>query len=191
MARPMALDHRMPEMTATQSRHSRHPEDQNAPVAPRQRVGYFLLGCILFAAYAIQSAAGLHWPWLAELQTTDFYKQISGFCLLVFIDHQWHLSVLRSRGLMRKAGGLLRSHKLVGALAPLFLYAHAQTLGYAYQQMISAIFFGIFLSGLFNQEISRIRGRWFHALWLMGHAGLSMALLVLLAYHVFVTYAYQ
>lgn len=153
--------------------------------------GYFLLGLLLLTAFAIQEFGDLSWPWLAELQADDVYKQLSGFALVGFLVHQWHCSLLRNQGLMQKAAKLLNRHKLLGASAPVFFYAHAQHIGYAYLQALSLVYFAIFLTGLCNVEITRIRKHWFQKIWITVHVGLATGLLFLLGYHIYISYAYQ
>jgi len=55
---------------------------------------------------------------------------------------------------MQKAAKLLNQHKLLGALAPVFFYTHAQHIGYAYLQVLSLIYFAIFLTGMSNTSYS-------------------------------------
>ncbi len=164
----------------------------HTPAAPKAFAkGYFYLGLALLITFAIQEFYDWRWAWLTDLQADNLYKQLSGFALLTFLAHQWHCSVLRNRGLMRKAGRILNHHKLAGSLAPVFFYAHSQALGFAYAQLLSLVYFAIFLTGLFNFEITRIRKPWFQPMWITVHVGLSTALLFLLSYHIFISYAYQ
>jgi hypothetical protein len=153
--------------------------------------GYFCLGVLSLAAFALQDFGNWSWLWLAELQADDVYKQLSGLTLVGYLIHQWRCSLLRNRGLMQKAAKLLNQHKLLGALAPVFFYAHAQHLGYAYLQALSLVYFAIFLSGLCNVEITRIRKDWFRKIWITVHVGLATGLMFLLGYHIFISYAYQ
>jgi len=153
--------------------------------------GYFCLGLLLVTAFAIQEFGAVNWPWLAELQADDVYKQLSGFALVGFLAHQWYCSLLRNQGLMQKAAKLLNQHKLLGALAPVFFYAHAQHMGYAYLQALSLVYFAIFLTGLCNIEITRIRKQGFRHIWITVHVGLATGLVFLLGYHIFISYAYQ
>ncbi|MGR9046589.1 MAG: hypothetical protein ACU83N_14960 [Gammaproteobacteria bacterium] len=175
------------------NKHSAPPSPHAANRSPPKAFGkiYFFLGLTLFSVFLLQQA--YHWRlnWLTQLQTDNVYKQLSGFALFTFLAHQWHCSVLRSRGLMRKAGRILNRHKLIGSLAPLVFYAHTQTLGFAYLQILSLFFFAIFLTGLFNFEITRIDKVWFHPIWIIVHVSLSTGLLFLLGFHIFISYAYQ
>ncbi|MGZ8928667.1 MAG: hypothetical protein ACXW03_09445 [Methylobacter sp.] len=153
--------------------------------------GYFCLGMLLFTAFAIQEFGNLSWPWLAKLQADDVYKQLTGFTLVGYLVHQWRCSLLRNKGLILKAAKLLNQHKLLGALAPVFFYAHAQHIGYAYLQVLSLVYFAIFITGLCNAEITHIHKHWFHVVWITVHVGLATGLVFLLSYHIYISYAYQ
>lgn len=155
------------------------------------RNNYFYLGLLLMVAFILQESFAWRWPWLASLQGDDFYKQLSGFALIAYLAHQWHCSVLRNEGLMHKACKIISRHKWIGSLAPLFFYAHSQQLGFAYIQGLSLVFFAVFLTGLLNSEIVQIHKPWFRPVWITLHVGLSTALLLLLSYHVYMSYAYQ
>jgi len=153
--------------------------------------GYFCLGLLLVTAFTLQELGNFTWPWLAELQADDVYKQLSGLVLVAYIARQWRCSLLRNRGLLQQAARLLKRHKLLGAMAPALFYVHAQHTGYAYTQVLSLVYFSIFLTGLFNVEITGICKDWFRKLWITVHVGLSTGLVFLLAYHIYISYAYQ
>lgn len=163
----------------------------NKPAKSVFTKSYLCLGLLLLIAFAIQNFGNLSWPWLAKLQENDVYKQLSGFALVGYLALQWRCSVLRNQGLMQQAAKLLNQHKLLGALAPIFFYAHAQHIGYAYLQLLSLTYFGIFLTGLCNVEITGIHTQWFRKIWITVHVGLATGLVFLLGYHIFVSYAYQ
>lgn len=152
---------------------------------------YFWLGLGLLLALLAQQATGWCWPWLARLQAVNAYMQFSGFALLGLILYQWRFSLLRTQGHLRKAVGLLKRHKLLGAAAPLLFFVHTQSLGYAYLQWLSLCWLSVFFTGLFNREIVHLRRPWFLPLWITAHVGLSMALLFLTAYHVYLSYAFK
>ncbi|MDD5321939.1 MAG: hypothetical protein PHD43_15285 [Methylococcales bacterium] len=164
---------------------------ENKPAKSVFSKGYFCLGLLLFTAFALQEFDNFNWPWLAQLQADDVYKQLSGFGLVGYLGHQWRCSLLRNQGLMQKAAKLLNQHKLLGALAPVFFYAHAQHIGYAYLQALSLVYFAVFLTGLCNVEITRIRKHWFRNVWITVHVGLATSLVFLLGYHIYISYAYQ
>jgi len=160
-----------------------------SPALPTQR--YFWLGFFLLAALLAQQLTGWRWPLLTEWQGGNLYKQMTGFSLLAFILCQWRFSVARAQGDERKAAAMAKRHKLLGALAPVLFLGHTQSLGYAYLQVLSLVFLLVFFSGLCNVEIIKIRKPWFRPVWITAHVGLSMALLFLVAYHVYLSYAFK
>lgn len=161
------------------------------PTQPIKIKPYFLLGLILLAAFTLQEVYQWRWAWLTTLQTDNVYKQLSGLILILYLACQWECAVLRTKGLTHEAAQLLNRHKWYGATAPLFFYAHAQQLGFAYLQALSLVYFAVFLTGLFNYENSHIHKPWFRPLWITLHIGLSTGLLVLVSYHIFISYSYE
>ena len=155
------------------------------------RKSYFLLGLGLLTVFIAQDVYRWPWPWLAGWQADSVYKQLSGLVLVLLLGHQWQCSVLRNQGRSERGNLLLPRHKWLGALAPLFFYAHTQHAGYAYTQVLSWAFFGVVFSGLFNCEIIHIRKPWFRPVWLIVHVGLATALLFLIGYHVVISYVYE
>jgi len=152
---------------------------------------YFWLGVGLLAAWLAQQSTGWRWAGLAELQAGNAYMQISGFALLALILYQWRFSLRRARGDLRQAAWLLHRHKLAGVLAPLFFFGHSQAVGYGYLQILSLSFLLVFLTGLCNFEIVPLRKPWYRPAWICVHVSLSMALLILASYHVYLSYAYK
>jgi hypothetical protein len=64
-------------------------------------------------------------------------------------------------------------------------------LGYGYQEILSLTLLLIFLTGLFNLQIVTIHKPWYRPVWISAHVGLSMALLLLMTYHVYINYAFK
>jgi hypothetical protein len=153
--------------------------------------GYFWLGLLLLLGVCVLHGVGWRWTWLAEWQADKLYKQATGFALLAFILYQWRFSVVRAQGDPHKAAKLIGRHKWLGALAPLWLLGHSQALGYGYLAFLSLTFLLVFFTGLCNVEILKVRKPWFRPLWLVTHVGLSMALLFLASYHVYIGYAFK
>jgi len=151
---------------------------------------YFGLGLALLTGFIWQEFGHFSWQRLAQLQADNAYKQFSGFVLAGYLASQWRCSILRNQGFMQQAAKLLNQHKLLGALAPVFFYAHAQHIGYAYLQVLSLVYFALFLTGLCNVEITGIHKQWFRRIWLTVHVGLATSLVFLLGYHIFISYAY-
>jgi len=173
-------------------RHALPHSPQARVVTPTvQGKAYFFVGLVLLAAFLAEALGHWRWSWLTTLQGDDLYKQLSGFVLLGFIAYQWRFSALRAAGEVRRANSMLSRHKWLGALAPALFYVHAQGFGYAYTQVLGAVFLIVVATGLSNQEIARVRRPWFYPAWIVVHVGASTALLALLGYHVYISYAFE
>jgi len=174
-----------------------YPLTQNGshPQPPRTSASsskvYFWLGLLWLAALVVQQSIGWRWPLLTEWQGDSVYKQATGFALLAFILYQWRFSLKRAQGQVRNGLALLRRHKLFGAFAPLLFFLHSQALGYGYLELLSLVFLLVFLTGLCNIEIIALRKRWYRPVWIGLHVSASMALLFLLTYHVYLSYAFK
>lgn len=153
--------------------------------------GYFWLGLFLLVALIVQQSTGWQWTLLTGLQGDNTYKLATGLGLLALILHQWRFSVKRAQGEQRKAATMMGRHKLFGALFPLFFFGHSQILGYSYLGILSLTLLLAFLTGLFNFQIAQIHKPWYRPVWIGAHVGLSMTLLLLMAYHVYLDYAFK
>jgi hypothetical protein len=88
--------------------------------------------------YLIQNALGWGHPGLAALQQLDGYSVATGSALIAFIGYQWYLPYLRLTG--RSAHMESRWHTYVGVLAPVLLYLHSVSMGFAYTVVLSSLF---------------------------------------------------
>lgn len=152
---------------------------------------YFWVGLFLSTALIVQQSIGWRWTLLTGLQGDDTYKLATGLGLLAFVLYQWRFSVKRAQGEQRKAATMMGRHKLVGTLLPLFFFFHSQTLGYGYQEIFSLTLLLAFLTGLLNFQIVQIHKPWYRPVWISAHVGLSMMLLLLMVYHVYLDYAFK
>ncbi len=161
------------------------------PVAPTRH--YFYLGAALLLAFALQEILPLKWPWLETLQERERFKRWSGLLLTLYIGSQFILPFLRQRGYLRAAARHYHLHKLQGAFAPLFFYAHSTSLGYAYLLGLSLVYFANVALGLLNHErVTQPRPtQRYRFYWLIAHIGLSLLIVALVAYHIYVVFAYQ
>lgn len=151
----------------------------------------FWIGLILPAAFFVQTGFGWYWGWLAEQQTHELYKQVTGLLLVLFIGHQCWLSLQRTRGEPGAARHVLARHKRWGTIAPLLFYVHSVRLGHAYLFFLSLSFFTVFALGLLHQQLLNLQKKWLNQAWLIGHVALSTVLLTLIGYHVYVSFAYE
>jgi hypothetical protein len=153
--------------------------------------GYFWLGLFLLAALIAQQSTGWQWTMLTGLQDNNTYKLVTGFGLLACVLYQWRFSLKRAEGEKRNAATMMSRHKLFGALVPLAFFSHSQTLGYGYLEILSLTLLLAFLTGLFNFQIGQIHTPWYRPVWISAHVGLSMALLLLIGYHIYINYAFK
>ena len=138
------------------------------------------LAVALLAAYVAQAAVGLEVPWLIRLQTVDAYKVATGCVLVSYLVVQWS-AVPHRREL----------HKLLGALAPLVLYAHASRFAFGYLTWLVAVYLGVGVVGLLHEPIVARRARRLFTWWFVIHLALAILLLVLVGYHVVIAIAYE
>ncbi|HWO99944.1 MAG TPA: hypothetical protein VNL74_04880 [Methylococcus sp.] len=168
-------------------------------IASRERPGRigpagkarFWIGLILLSAFFAQTGLGWYWGWLAEQQTHEMHKQMTGLLLVLFIGHQCWLSLQRTRGEPGAARHALARHKRWGTIAPLLFYVHSVRLGHAYLFALSLSFFAVFALGLLHQQLLNLQKKWLNQAWLIAHVALSTVLLILLGYHVYVSFAYE
>jgi hypothetical protein len=149
------------------------------------------LGLVLLAGLLLQQFAGLRWPALGLLQANDLYKQLTGFVLIAFVLHQWYFPLLRLQSDNAGAARTVGLHKLVGAIAPALFLVHAQHTGHAYQVALSLLLLAVVVTGLVNPETTGIHRPWFRTAWTVAHVAASTALPLLVAYHVWATYAFE
>ena len=152
---------------------------------------YFILGTALLVAYVAQDVLGLKWSWLVNIQKNETYRLSTGIGLLMYLLSQWHLSLSRLTYRTGRAKYIYDRHKTWGALAPLFFYVHSTTIGYAYLQLLSLVYLANTAVGLFNQEILRVKDRWFFFVWMVVHVALSLLAVMLVVFHIFVVFYYE
>ena len=152
---------------------------------------HFIIGLALLSAFLVQDWFGLKWQGLVQMQENIIYKQLSGLLILIFIIHQWYLSVLRIRGNMKIAHQALSTHRLLGICAPLLFFLHSHSLGYAYLFFLSTLFMGNYVLGLCHPSVFHIHQTWFCNLWIVAHVTLSFILIMMVSYHIFISYWYE
>lgn len=147
-------------------------------------------GALLTAAFVAQAIWGWRWEWLSGLQESELYKQLSGLALVLFFLMQWRLSVARM-GSASPTTRLLTLHRDLGALAPLLLYLHAISFGYAYIRAMSIAFLGLVALGLLQQPLARLNSNRLNTAWLVVHVTLATALPFFIGYHAFNAFYYE
>ena len=152
---------------------------------------YMIVGLFLTGLYGFQYLSGMRWAVLAEWQGDMAYKQLSGFILLAVFLYQWQLSRVRNLGIHADQRAILKNHKWIGAILPLPFFLHAMQPGYGYLYLLAASFLLCVTSGLFNVETVKIRCKACLFVWTLLHILAAVLTLLLVAYHVYVVYAYS
>ena len=158
----------------------------------RQGRKYLYAGLAMAAAFLAQDLFGWKIPFLESLQENEVYRACSGLLLSVFIAAQWYMPLLRVSGRLKAAALQYDRHKKQGVFAPLFYYLHSTTFGYAYLLALSAIYIGNLILGFLNRELfsgGRVIERYSHY-WLIAHVSLSLLIVFLMFYHVFIVVSY-
>jgi hypothetical protein len=150
-----------------------------------------VVGAVLLAAYLLQAALGLEWPWLAARQGERTFKLCTGALLLAYLAHQWWLAVGRANGWARAAKRSYRAHKLLGAAAPLFLYLHSLRVGYGYLVVLSTVFLANVGLGLVSPDLFRRKPKWFTVPWMITHVGLAVVLAALALFHLWIASSFE
>lgn len=145
---------------------------------------------ILIAVFLLQITP---WKlqWLATLQQDEMYKRWSGIVLLLYIGFQLTLSVLRIAERHKQAKTFYNLHKQSGVVAPLFFLAHSTTLGYSYLFIQSIIFFTIIGIGWTHHEFSTIKNKYFNWAWMILHVTLSISMVLITGFHIWVAFYFQ
>lgn len=154
---------------------------------------FMTIGLILVAAFLLQALFQIKWPWLENIQVLESYKRWSGLGLLLYMGGQWILPYLRFNGRFKAAARHYRLHKRQGAFMPLVYYFHSTAFGYGYLLALSSFLFANLVLGFLEPGVAArpaFRQR-YSFVWLATHVALSVLIMALVAYHIFVVFYYQ
>lgn len=165
-------------------------------ITPREWLvskSYLPIGLVLLGLFVVQDVFQLKWPLLEAVQATEVLKRWTGLFLTAFILLQWYLPYLRWRSKLKAAASQYHWHKLLGAFSPLVYYMHSTKFGFAFLFLLSLVYFANFVLGLFNQEIfpDSPYKKTFGYYWLIAHIILSVSMVSLIIYHIYIAFAYQ
>ncbi len=171
-----------------------HIENFSSPKSHKvnQSKKYAYVAILLFLAFFAQELFNWKLAWLETLQNNENYKIYSGLGLLTYILSQFVMAYNRKCETPHVPASRYRQHKLRGAFAPLVFFIHSTQLGGAYLLLLSSVYFSNFLVGIFNHEhikqaAQRIR---YFKLWLAIHISLSLLLLSLVGFHIYIVASY-
>tara|TARA_B110000467_G_C18228279_1_gene427154 strand:+ start:415 stop:882 length:468 start_codon:yes stop_codon:yes gene_type:complete len=145
------------------------------------------------AFYLIQYFIGVNWGYLAELQTTDLYKNWSGLALFLLIITQWTLSLFRSIYSVSgsKKETLLNIHEWAGVFSPLLFFIHTVNPGYGLLLFLTSIFaINLLLASLPMSKI-KVKKPNLYFTWLTIHIGLAAIVVVLAIFHIWIVFYYE
>lgn len=152
---------------------------------------YLLVGFMLIALYFTQLNLNLKWEWLADLQSNEFYRQFTGFLLLVYVLMQGRLGMQRLSKSSSQYRTLFAQHKLHGVYGPIIFYIHSIDIGFAYQVVLTFVFLGNSLVGYLSPQAIKVRDRWYVLSWIILHISLAILTLVLMIFHIYIVYYYS
>ena len=171
-----------------------HIENFSSPKSYKinQSKKYAYVAILLFLAFFAQEFFNWKLAWLETLQYNENYKIYSGLGLIIYILSQFVMAYNRKCETPHVPASRYRQHKLRGAFAPLVFFIHSTQLGGAYLLLLSSVYFANFLVGIFNHEhikqaAQRIR---YFKLWLPIHISLSLLLLSLVGFHIYIVASY-
>lgn len=177
---------------------SRAANHGTADVRPRRRKPFALpiavwrwraLGVAGVLLYLVQDFSGLRWEWLAELQTEDAFKYVTGAGLLSYVGWQWWLFYARVKG--RNLRRLLAWHQRTGALVPLLFYIHSVEIGYGYLMALSWIFLGNMLVGAASPLGIKVKNRYYTVSWGFIHVSLAALTGIMGLFHAYIAVYYK
>lgn len=152
---------------------------------------YKTIGFLLFSIYVLQ----MYIPWdnsrILTLQDKDNYKIWTGALLFIVILSQWLLTYSRFV-LQKKAvelNRLIRIHKLIGAISPIFFLIHSISPGHGLLLFLTFTFFINHVWSLLPNESSI----WIKIfpLWLMLHIFFAVLIMILSIYHIYIAFAFK
>ncbi|VAX01799.1 hypothetical protein MNBD_GAMMA22-150 [hydrothermal vent metagenome] len=150
---------------------------------------FLTLGFTLLLLYLLQLISGYRLEFLYELQQNNYYKQITGYLLLLYVLYQFRLAKVRNN--TEQLRYYCSLHKMQGVAAPLVLYVHSMELGYAYQVLLSCLFLFNCFVGLVSPQQLKIRNALYVNSWLILHVSIAILIVGLVLYHLFITYWYS
>lgn len=158
---------------------------------PKQNKNYFFIGLVFLILFAVQDEFGI--KFFESTREGEIFKRWTGLLLTLYIAAQFILPVVRLTGRVKLAAQHYQIHKLQGAFAPIVYYIHSTTMGYGYLGILSAVFFGNFILGLFNHEMMAkpSNKKRYSNQWLVSHVFLAVILVGLIGYHIYIVLLYK
>lgn len=153
---------------------------------------YFYFGLSVLVVFLMQELLQWKIPWLENLQSQENYKIYSGLALVAYVLSQFIMPYNKSCKRPHVSAKAYCQHKVRGAFAPLIFFMHSTTFGSGYLLLLSGVYFSNLLLGLFNHErikdtLHRVR---YFKFWLLMHIVLSVLVVSLIAFHIYIVASY-
>ncbi len=153
---------------------------------------YIYMNVIFLILYGFQSFSGWSWEWLAQRQTGDAYKQLTGIALLLFILFQNTLLLARVYPPWKKhQKAFYQLHTQTGTFAIPLLYFHAAKLGYHYTFVLNLAYCVNVLIGVLAPRPLNIQSKRYGFYWMVSHVALSVFVSFFLLFHIFMTFFFN
>ena len=148
-----------------------------------------MVGLGLLIAYVVQAAIGVPWPILEDLQAEEQFRIWSGAVAAGFVALQWTHPMLRTAGSTRLRIFFNKVHRWLGSAVILAFFVHSTHPGVGYLSLVSVcVLLGLSMGmGQILAEPGSVMSR----LLLIGHVTLSVLLVGVLLFHVWVVFAYS
>ena len=128
---------------------------------------------------------------LIVLQNNNYYKQATGFLILLLVFFEWRITHLKNTNQNKKLKSAFNSHQWMGAFVPVFIFAHSTETGYGHQSILLYSFIALIVVGLFNYQTFKFGSKWYINCWIVLHISLATICLILISYHAYITYTYS
>ena len=143
----------------------------------------FLGLCIVSAALIL----GLQGRWVPE-DISFLWQVVTGVGLVAAMTFQWVLFYNRWTGQTRSQD--LIQHRWVGVTTVVLFGLHAARIGHTWMLGLTILFLLIGVTGILNKQIMRYQTRGAYLTWLALHIGLSVAIIPVIAVHIWVALVY-
>lgn len=145
----------------------------------------------LCALYLLQTTYDWAPSSLVALQQIDAYRIVTGSVLIALVGYQWYLPYLRWT--RRLAASASRRHLFLGLLAPVALFFHSVSFGFAYTVVLSTLFVSNAIVGALDRNVFRHpeAHRTWHRFWLLAHVPASCVITALALIHMVYALAYK
>jgi ferredoxin-NADP reductase len=168
-----------------------HAPSETTPEPTAAKLLQLVVTMGLSAFYLLQGALDWDSIGMTALQQSNTYLMVTGALLMAFIGYQWYLPFLRLTN--QSSPTAPRLHGQLGMLAPILLYLHSVSLGFAYTVVLSSLFIFNTMVGALDKTLIRRHAerQRFQRVWLLVHVPASFLVTGLTLIHLLYALAYK